>query len=571
MMRVRDRDWHDDVKHASSKRNRIYYVAAAIIILPVFLFVILGLPFLIADSDLLFDTENTLWLNDGWQLGSEEFVELPAKLDVPKDQPVSVYITLPADFRSDQTICLRSSLQAISVRLAGELIYHFDATEGYGGNSAWIKNMNLPPASAWHIIRLPAESDGVQLEIELQSPYSAMSGRVNSVFYGSKGAVLFYLYTYYGVGVLTSFIVLLTGVVMMFTAVLLRDARDNSLWYLGFFAVFTSIWLFTESRMIQFFTGNSLFIGSAAYLALIVIPIPLLLYVQNAIVRRWRKAYSVACLWFVGLFVINVVFQFSGIMDFFELVVLTHLSMFISVVLIVVSLFREYRVYGNSEVLVFLKALVLLLAFFVIEVVNFYFGNYINTSVYVRVGLILFIIYLGVHSLKRIRKLVDNSRRSELLEKLAYHDILTGAMNRTAYDRDLMKINFNHEVALIAIMDVNYLKQINDEFGHAAGDEAIKLTYDCLEQAFAGVGSCYRIGGDEFAAIFTDNNIELFPKHLNDFEACIDACAQTTEYAYNVAVGYACNKTDEFIDLKSFLALADARMYEHKKKQKNSA
>ncbi|MDD4682481.1 MAG: hypothetical protein PHQ55_04850, partial [Eubacteriales bacterium] len=78
MMRVRDRDWHDDVKHASSKRNRIHYVAAAIIILPVFLFVILGLPFLIADSDLLFDTENILWLNDGWQLGSEEFVELPA-------------------------------------------------------------------------------------------------------------------------------------------------------------------------------------------------------------------------------------------------------------------------------------------------------------------------------------------------------------------------------------------------------------------------------------------------------------------------------------------------------------
>jgi diguanylate cyclase (GGDEF)-like protein len=365
--------------------------------------------------------------------------------------------------------------------------------------------------------------------------------------------------------------VLLTGVVMMFTAVLLRDARDNSLWYLGFFAVFTSIWLFTESRMIQFFTGNSLFIGSAAYLALIVIPIPLLLYVQNAIVRRWRKAYSVACLWFVGLFVLNVVLQFSGILDFFELVVVTHLSMFISVVLIVVSLFIEYRVYGNSEVLVFLKALVLLLAFFVIEVINFYFGNYINTSVYVRVGLILFILYLGVHSLNRIRKLVDNSRRSELLEKLAYHDILTGAMNRTAYDRDLMKINFNHEFALVAIMDVNYLKQINDEFGHAAGDEAIKLTYDCLEQAFAGVGSCYRIGGDEFAAIFTDNNIELFPKQLNDFKARIAACAQTTEYAYNVAVGYACNKIDEFVDLKSFLALADARMYENKKEQKNSA
>jgi hypothetical protein len=125
--------------------------------------------------------------------------------------------------------------------------------------------------------------------------------------------------------------------------------------------------------MIQFFTGNSLFIGSAAYLALIVIPNTLLLYVQNAIVRRWRKAYSVACLWFVG-FLYKCCFQFSGIMDFFEMVVLTHLSMFISVVLIVVSLFREYRVYGNSEVLVFLKALVLLLAFFVIEVVNFYFG-----------------------------------------------------------------------------------------------------------------------------------------------------------------------------------------------------
>lgn len=53
-----------------------------------------------------------------------------------------------------------------------------------------------------------------------------------------------------------------------------------------------------------------------------------------------------------------------------------------------------------------------------------------------------------------------------------------------------------------ASIDVNGLKVVNDEIGHAAGDELIKGAADCMTKAFASYGKVYRTGGDEFVSIF---------------------------------------------------------------------
>ena len=80
------------------------------------------------------------------------------------------------------------------------------------------------------------------------------------------------------------------------------------------------------------------------------------------------------------------------------------------------------------------------------------------------------------------------SRKNEtiLLEKLAYKDFLTGGLNRTSYERDLeRKINSKHSF-ILNLLDLNYLKHINDNFGHNVGDEAIRIIYQdrCKSQIY---------------------------------------------------------------------------------------
>ena len=66
-------------------------------------------------------------------------------------------------------------------------------------------------------------------------------------------------------------------------------------------------------------------------------------------------------------------------------------------------------------------------------------------------------------------------------------------------------------------MDVNGLKTVNDNLGHAAGDELLVGAAKCIQQCFGNSGKVFRIGGDEFIAMIHTGSFEL-SDILCDFE-----------------------------------------------------
>ena len=59
----------------------------------------------------------------------------------------------------------------------------------------------------------------------------------------------------------------------------------------------------------------------------------------------------------------------------------------------------------------------------------------------------------------------------------------------------------------LVFMDVNHMKLVNDTHGHNAGDELIIAASRCIEKSFGSIGSCFRIGGDEFCAVLPDTSL----------------------------------------------------------------
>ena len=106
-----------------------------------------------------------------------------------------------------------------------------------------------------------------------------------------------------------------------------------------------------------------------------------------------------------------------------------------------------------------------------------------------------------INSMLRRRDLVGK------LETLSYHDQLTGAKNRHAMNEKLASLANGGSLGII-YSDVMGLKQINDDFGHQAGDEALIYACENLKAHFPD--KCvYRIGGDEFAVIMVDVTSDL--------------------------------------------------------------
>ncbi|MEO8433583.1 MAG: sensor domain-containing diguanylate cyclase [Pyrinomonadaceae bacterium] len=98
------------------------------------------------------------------------------------------------------------------------------------------------------------------------------------------------------------------------------------------------------------------------------------------------------------------------------------------------------------------------------------------------------------------------------IQQQALTDGLTGCYNRRSFEmqleRDLhLAIRLRQPLSLI-MMDVDNFKEVNDTYGHEAGDQALRTLADCLREELRGVDSAARFGGDEFAVILPQADLE---------------------------------------------------------------
>ena len=93
----------------------------------------------------------------------------------------------------------------------------------------------------------------------------------------------------------------------------------------------------------------------------------------------------------------------------------------------------------------------------------------------------------------------------------AFLDSLTGVKNRTAFDSNFSReIELNHrnntDLSLI-VMDIDFFKRINDQYGHAVGDLVLKQVAETVEQTIRSSDALYRYGGEEFVVVLNGTDM----------------------------------------------------------------
>ncbi|MEG2015251.1 MAG: GGDEF domain-containing protein, partial [Clostridia bacterium] len=146
----------------------------------------------------------------------------------------------------------------------------------------------------------------------------------------------------------------------------------------------------------------------------------------------------------------------------------------------------------------------------------------------------------------------------KLLEKLSYVDSMSGLKNRNAYilDIDNYKNNKENQKVGVVYIDINRLKEINDNFGHLSGDKTIVTTAKCISKIFCEY-NVYRTGGDEFVIICYDIEEKEFSTKVEELLALFE------EVKISVSLGK--QWLLKCADINSLIALADQQMYSAKK------
>ena len=151
---------------------------------------------------------------------------------------------------------------------------------------------------------------------------------------------------------------------------------------------------------------------------------------------------------------------------------------------------------------------------------------------------------------------IRRSEDEELLSKLSYHDVLTSFYNRNRYIQDVDGLTGQSVPVGVIYVDVNGLKEVNDHFGHAAGDRVLTRCAQTIRR-ICKKGSFYRIGGDEFVIIYTGigktNFYEIVRELRSNFQGETCRAAIGTQWAEDCA------------DLPAVITEADEIMYADKK------
>ncbi len=183
-------------------------------------------------------------------------------------------------------------------------------------------------------------------------------------------------------------------------------------------------------------------------------------------------------------------------------------------------------------------------------------------------GILLFLLWLTAGSIiYTLRRFSDNKHLTRYIAKLAYYDRLTGLPNRTmAFEHLTQKIQSDnsHNLRLaVLFIDFDNLKNVNDQYGHTAGDELIYKVSELINRQMTPNDMLCRIGGDEFLCFM---DLGEGRNHLDDVIKKLVACQKTSimvenhlvtvQFSIGVALYPEHGKTAE-----SLIQAADTAMY----------
>lgn len=506
-------------------------------------------------------------LKDNWTIEYNDKsltnISLPYDLNLKSNTEYTIKTILPDLGNEKNTLLLRSSMQDFEVYLEGVLIHEHKELEAL--------SINTPPTSLWVIVTLPDNYEGKELMIRINTAINAFSGVINSVNLDSRDILFYDLIKNQLFGLIIFGILFIIGITLTLSSFFIKINNDLRIFYLGLMAIFTSLWILTEARLLQFIVGNRFILGSLAYLMVPLMAIFFALYIREAIFNqeKHRKIVLSIVYLFIVLIIANIVLQIYGVLVYIESMYFTLGVISIGAVIGAYLMMIEIRRYNNQTAMRLVKFMIVLFVSLALEIGSFFIGAFGLISSYLRIGSFIFFLLLMIDTIFYVGESMERRNETLLLEKLAYKDFLTGGLNRTSYEKALESKIEEGKTFRLNLLDLNYLKYINDNFGHNKGDEAIKFIYSALDSAFNGYGETYRIGGDEFAVILDDTDKELNQNCINKFYLELDEINRKFIHPLNVAIGTDVYTHEQWEQFSKFYHHVDQKMYENKNRLKS--
>lgn len=352
-----------------------------------FLLFVLGQIFYPSERDKL--SSNCELFQDGWyhitRDGEKVDIEFPSKLDAEYGEVVRIGTSLPEDIEDNQVICFRSIWQDVEVYIDGQLraSYNTKDSRPFGKNSAF-----------WYVFAdLNKEDAGKTVEYRFSSE-SKYAGSIRNCYIGDKLGVWSHLISESGARTIIIIFLLFLSIFCIVVCQILNGIYKKSLplAYLVWTMFFCSIWMLSEVEFRQIIFKNVSILTYYTYLSLMVIPIPLLIYINDIQNGRYRKVHIIPLTYVIGMLFIGTFLQVFNIVEFVQMLPFMHLGIGTAIVTTITTITIDMVKKQISDYFIVAVGVYGLLLSAVGEMVLYYIDLGVSIGTVLAVGLMFLLV-----------------------------------------------------------------------------------------------------------------------------------------------------------------------------------
>ena len=302
---------------------------------------------------------------------------------------LTVVMPLPEFQETDMCVCIFSSDQNIGVYIEGELRQYY--------NDEAVRLIGSYSASHFVLVPLKITDSGKELRITYQTTLEECAGTLTCPMFGTEADIMVWLFLSCFWQIVSALLIFVVGIVFMVLSIAVRynHKHNQGLCYLGIFSITMAVWILCQSNMRVFYCRNLNTANLMTYMALMVAPIPLLMFMNDLMKYRYQKVLNIAIMVCLANMAISLIVTLTGLADLIELVWITRIIITgacgISIICLVL--------YGKTKQLNAPFALgvgiVGFIISFIIEDRNMMHANTFEVGKYIGFGIVFFLLMLG--------------------------------------------------------------------------------------------------------------------------------------------------------------------------------
>ncbi len=553
-----------------ANNKKIFVTTVSFILLIIFLVLFLYLIGAIRDSKSIETGNKLIFIKDNINIktsdNKEMLVNLPKKF---KENLTYSYSFIPRKVERDKPLFMfiKNSYQTYELKYNDEIIYQKVNPK---------RNFLISGGDAVRVVHIPDKYIGKELTISFQAIKNSTYGiLIPYLILGSQSELIINSY-------ITDLDILIIAVILAVFSIeafimqlflLLYKKSHSSAFIASLYAMVLAVYIVIRTPTMYFLIPRGTVLYILDYILFLLLPLTISIFLLNVIKKKGeRKTNQRVIEFIISLFIVHMMIEMvlvlCGYIEFIDTQKLSQIAV-VSVALINTIIPFTIDDFEFKKILsIAMATFMIVLVIFLLVYITSYRIRYMTM-----LGSIggLFILFQSLITMKMYSNNYMVSYKVMLNKNLALTDNLTRLLNRNAFEEDMKHIEKNGQKIFLMILDINNLKEINDEFGHNTGDYIIENVADILQkmkQHFIKL-TPYRMGGDEFIAMafdmdedYIDKMVHFINKKSKEFQD------RKPELPFDFAMAYDTAIINYDFNMDEFIKKVDKKMYEDKKLKK---